>query len=72
MRSLVIGLLACGIALLPGWAAELFRDDFSRFPPGWLSRPVGQLNAAIQEYHYLAERGVLLEDNPGGTRWKRK
>ena len=20
----------------------------------------------------LAERGVLLEDNPGGTRWKKK
>jgi cysteinyl-tRNA synthetase len=20
----------------------------------------------------LAERGILLEDNPGGTRWKRK
>jgi cysteinyl-tRNA synthetase len=22
--------------------------------------------------HSLAERGILLEDNPGGTRWKRK
>jgi cysteinyl-tRNA synthetase len=22
--------------------------------------------------HALAERGILLEDNPGGTRWKRK
>ncbi|MBI3280315.1 MAG: hypothetical protein HYZ57_10785 [Acidobacteria bacterium] len=41
-------------------AGELFRDDFSRFPPGWLSRPVGQLNGAIQEYHYLAHRGVPL------------
>jgi hypothetical protein len=41
-------------------AAELFRDDFSRFPPGWLTRPVGQLNAAIQEYHYLPHRGVPL------------
>jgi len=41
-------------------AADLFRDDFSGFPPGWLTRPVGQLNAAIQEYHYLAHRGVPL------------
>ena len=40
--------------------ADLFRDDFSRFPPGWLSRPVGQLNGAIQEYHYLPHRGVPL------------
>ncbi len=41
-------------------ALELFRDDFSAFPPGWLTRPVGQLNAAIQEYHYLPHRGVPL------------
>ena len=39
---------------------RLFRDDFSGFPPGWLTRPVGQLNAAIQEYHYLPHRGVPL------------
>jgi hypothetical protein len=42
---------------------EAFRDDFSRFPPGWLSRPVmtnGTLNGAIQEYHYLPHRGVPL------------
>jgi rhamnogalacturonan endolyase len=45
---------------LPCGAADLFRDDFSRFPPGWLTRPVGRLNAAIQEYHYLANRGVPL------------
>jgi rhamnogalacturonan endolyase len=37
---------------------ELFADDFSRFPPGWLSKPVGTLNGAIQEYHYLPHRGV--------------
>ncbi|MPY91411.1 MAG: hypothetical protein GEU99_26320 [Luteitalea sp.] len=37
---------------------ELFADDFSRFPPGWLSSPVGTLNMAIQEYHYLPHRGV--------------
>jgi hypothetical protein len=41
-------------------AADLLRDDFSGLPPGWLSRPVGQLNAAIQEYHYLPHRGVPL------------
>ncbi|WP_145034824.1 hypothetical protein [Caulifigura coniformis] len=39
---------------------ELFRDDFSRFPPGMLSRPLGFINGAIQEYHYLANRGVPL------------
>lgn len=39
-------------------AGVLFRDDFSKFPPGWLSTPVGLLNAAIQEYHYLPHRGV--------------
>ena len=44
----------------PCGAGDLFRDDFSRFPPGWLTRPVGQLNAAIQEYHYLPHRGVPL------------
>ena len=40
--------------------AELFKDDFSGFPPGWLSVPVGLLNGAIQEYHYLPHRGVPL------------
>lgn len=39
-------------------AGELFKDDFSRFPPGLFSQPVGQLNGAIQEYHYLPHRGV--------------
>ena len=41
-------------------AAELFHDDFSHFPTGWLTNPVGMLNAAIQEYHYLPNRGVPL------------
>ena len=37
-----------------------FSDDFSRFPSGLLTHPIGQLNGAIQEYHYLANRGVPL------------
>jgi rhamnogalacturonan endolyase len=37
---------------------DVFIDDFSRYPAGWLSKPVGTLNAAIQEYHYLPHRGV--------------
>src|SRR5579864_3771012 len=41
-------------------AGDLLHDDFSRFPPGWLTSPVGELNGAIQEYHYLAHRGVPL------------
>ncbi len=47
-------------ALLPAQTAELFRDDFAGFPPGWLSSPVGVLNPAIQAYHYLPHRGVPL------------
>jgi rhamnogalacturonan endolyase len=39
---------------------ELFADDFSRFSPGPLTSPVGKLGGAIQEYHYLAHRGVPL------------
>src|SRR2546421_12537822 len=39
---------------------ELFKDAFAHFPPGWLSKPLGTLNGAIQEYHYLANRGVPL------------
>ena len=58
IRSLLFALtmLAAPTAL----GGELFRDDFSAFPPGWLTVPVGQLNAAIQEYHYLPHRGVPL------------
>jgi hypothetical protein len=52
-----IGMLWTHYATIPG---DLFRDGFSRFPPGWLTRPIGQLNAAIQEYHYLPHRGVPL------------
>jgi hypothetical protein len=42
------------------FSADLSRDDFSHFPPGWLTSPVGTLNGAIQEYHYLPNRGVPL------------
>jgi rhamnogalacturonan endolyase len=42
------------------FSAGLFQDDFSSFPPGWLTVPVGALNGAIQEYHYLPHRGVPL------------
>ena len=42
-------------------SAPLFVDDFAKYPPGWLSAPVGELNAAIQEYHYLPHRGVPTE-----------
>jgi len=38
----------------------LFRDDFSSFPPGWLSRPLREAKASIQAYHYLSHRGVPL------------
>jgi len=51
-------LAACAVAATRG--EDLFRDDFSRFPPGWLTHPVGLFNAAIQEYHYLENRGVPL------------
>jgi hypothetical protein len=54
----VFFLAACAIAAARG--EDLFRDDFSRFPPGWLTHPVGLFNAAIQEYHYLENRGVPL------------
>jgi rhamnogalacturonan endolyase len=56
-RNLAVLALFGGLTL-PG--ADLFRNDFSRFPPGWLTFPVGTLNGAIQEYHYLANRGVPL------------
>lgn len=54
VRLLLISLLLAAGVL----AGDFFKDDFSRFPPGWLSEPVGQLNGAIQEYHYLPHRGV--------------
>jgi rhamnogalacturonan endolyase len=61
MRRIVWCLLAIGAAAAPVRVQEavaLFNDDFSRFPPGVLSAPIGQLNGAIQEYHYIEHRGV--------------
>src|SRR5215472_10538691 len=57
LNRIAILLLACPVRLA---GADLFHDDFSRFPPGWLTSPVGTLNGAIQEYHYLPDRGVPL------------
>ncbi len=54
-RLLPLVLLAAG---LPAQTVTLFNDDFSGLPPGLLSAPVGELNGAIQEYHYLPHRGV--------------
>jgi rhamnogalacturonan endolyase len=64
MRLIWLLLLTCFFSA-PA-QVELFRDDFSKFPPGWLSKPVGLLNGAIQEYHYLPHRGVptFPWDNP--------
>ncbi len=61
MRILLLALLSVAVGGVGPNEQELFRDDFSRFPPGLLSQPVGQLNGAIQEYHYLPHRGVPLE-----------
>jgi hypothetical protein len=56
MKTLWLILLVAGAAP----AADLFRDDFAHFPPGHLTGPVGELNGAIEEYHYLPHRGVPL------------
>jgi rhamnogalacturonan endolyase len=56
MRLILLSLFVLSVAT-PS-QVELFRDDFSKLPPGWLSKPVGLLNGAIQEYHYLPHRGV--------------
>jgi rhamnogalacturonan endolyase len=61
--SLVEGHAGCSSAPQPMAPAgdELFRDDFSKFPVGMLSAPLGQLNPAVQEYHWLEKRGVSLD-----------
>jgi hypothetical protein len=55
--------VATSIAAAPpaARAGELFKDDFSRYPPGPLSQPLGQLNGAIQEYHRIPHRGVATD-----------
>lgn len=58
MRPTFLFILSLVLAVTASSHVELFRDDFSKFPPGWLSKPVGLLNGAIQEYHYLPHRGV--------------
>jgi hypothetical protein len=55
---LVGALAVLSLLSTPIPAAELISDDFSAFPPGWLSYPLGELNGAIQEYHYIRHRGV--------------
>jgi len=54
------GLLFSLAMAAPAPGADLFRDDFAHFPPRVFSEPVKQLTNAIQEYHYLAHRGVPL------------
>ena len=54
----IAALFAITAALNTAYAGELFRDDFSSLPPRLLSAPVKELTNAIQEYHYLAHRGV--------------
>lgn len=53
-----LALLLLAPALAGSQTVALFSDDFSGLPPGILSFPVGELNGAIQEYHYLPHRGV--------------
>jgi rhamnogalacturonan endolyase len=55
---LVLGVSASPAGRMVQSDVELFADDFTRFPPGMLSAPIGLLNGAIQEYHYLEHRGV--------------
>jgi len=59
--AVLTGALALtGVTALRAGTAELFHDDFSRFPIGRLTFPLGFTNPAIQEYHYLPNRGVPL------------
>jgi len=60
LTIILLSSCSCGQLAL-GETVDLIRDDFSHYPPGPLSEPVGELNPAIQEYHYLAHRGVPLE-----------
>jgi rhamnogalacturonan endolyase len=54
----VLFALSVGPARISTDRVDLVADDFSRFAPGVLSAPLGLLNGAIQEYHYIEHRGV--------------
>jgi hypothetical protein len=60
IAALPVAQAASGSALPAESADALLHEDFSGFPAGWLTHPVGQLNGAIQEYHYMSHRGVPL------------
>jgi rhamnogalacturonan endolyase len=57
-RRLLLSIAVAALLAVPAAAADLFSDDFSSLPPGLLSAPMGQLNGAIQEYHFIRHRGV--------------
>jgi hypothetical protein len=59
-QTTLLRVAAADTILLPAGDADSFRDDFSKSPPECLTSPVGGSNGAIQEYHYLADRGVPL------------
>jgi hypothetical protein len=68
-HSIWLAIIACNLLGNPMVVAAddpqdssviLFSDDFSRYPPGPLTAPLGKLNGAIEEYHYLPHRGVEL------------
>jgi rhamnogalacturonan endolyase len=58
MLAIAVAALLSGPALTGNDRVDLLADDFSRFPPGVLSAPIGLLNGAIQEYHYIEHRGI--------------
>jgi hypothetical protein len=61
MSQIVVRAFALIVLCLPlARGADLFHDDFSRFPVGHLTYPVDSVGGSIQEYHYLRNRGVPL------------
>lgn len=59
IRAVVFSVCLTQIPVI--FAAELFRDDFSKLPPRVFSAPIKGLTNAIQEYHYLPHRGVAID-----------
>ena len=59
--KLVLPLAVLSLCISGASAGELFRDDFSRYPPRIFAEPVKQLTNALHEYHYVAHRGVPLD-----------